>query len=599
MSLLFFLTNVIGKNWIKKNVLQLLKINDDMQLILFNIIKMKTVYILVLFFTLSSLKAQTEVIDFGDIPLGRLSATKWQNFKWNSSGNWEIIDVTKRGIVPGAPEDIAPKVMSIINNGSGKRILKFPVGTFHIKSRLKILKGDIQIVGEGNATKFMLQGGANAGYITIFGNESGDYKLAADASRGDSKVTLTSTSGLNVGDYFIVKQGGSLIRPNANPLITGKETQIFKIIAKSGNELSLDMNFGIPFFKDHTTVLKMNFLKNIRFHNFYIERPSTTNGNGDVNIYLRMLQNAEFSNIESKNALKTHIALFNSRDVIFFQNYLHGNFGCDKCGGYQYGISLVSCTRVNLINNRGSNLRHFFISQFGTNHSVFAYNRAESPYNHYGDIGQHNSKGCHNNLFEGNYGKEIFDDGNERAGWGTRYTMWFRNHAITQIGSTSRFVEDMTIIGNEIESENGERTGIRDGEVGMPGKNTFSGGNILNVSVEGEDGNVVWGDMKPEDQIPASLFLSEKPDYLNKWPLYGTPASSQLGIDGILEKKKLLFPNPTNGLVHLPEVIEWEVFSIKGALLNSGESKKIDLHKYKSGVYLILIKGKLHKLLKH
>ena len=343
----------------------------------------------------------------------------------------------------------------------------------------------------------------------------------------------------------------------------------------------------------------MNFLKNIRFHNFYIERPSTTNGNGDVNIYLRMLQNAEFSNIESKNALKTHIALFNSRDVIFFQNYLHGNFGCDKCGGYQYGISLVSCTRVNLINNRGSNLRHFFISQFGTNHSVFAYNRAESPYNHYGDIGQHNSKGCHNNLFEGNYGKEIFDDGNERAGWGTRYTMWFRNHAITQIGSTSRFVEDMTIIGNEIESENGERTGIRDGEVGMPGKNTFSGGNILNVSVEGEDGNVVWGDMKPEDQIPASLFLSEKPDYLNKWPLYGTPASSQLGIDGILEKKKLLFPNPTNGLVHLPEVIEWEVFSIKGALLNSGESKKIDLRKYKSGVYLILIKGKLHKLLKH
>ncbi|WP_439128285.1 T9SS type A sorting domain-containing protein [Polaribacter sp.] len=177
--------------------------------------------------------------------------------------------------------------------------------------------------------------------------------------------------------------------------------------------------------------------------------------------------------------------------------------------------------------------------------------------------------------------------------------MWFRNHAITQIGSTSRFVEDMTIIGNEIESENGERTGIRDGEVGMPGKNTFSGGNILNVSVEGEDGNVVWGDMKPEDQIPASLFLSEKPDYLNKWPLYGTPASSQLGIDGILEKKKLLFPNPTNGLVHLPEVIEWEVFSIKGALLNSGESKKIDLRKYKSGVYLILIKGKLHKLLKH
>lgn len=557
---------------------------------------MKIVYILLLLFSLSELKAQTEVSDFGDIPSGRLPATKWKNLKWDSSGNWETIDVTKRGIVPESTTDIAPIVMSIINNGSGKRILKFPAGTFHIKSRLKILKGDIQIVGEGKATKFMLQGGENAGYITMFGGESGNYELAQDALRGDSKVTLTSTSGLNVGDYFIVKQGGSLIRPNAMPPITGSETQIFKIIAKSGNELSLDMNFGIPFFKDHTSVLKMNFLKNIRFHNFYIERTSTTSGDGDVNIYLRMLQNAEFSNIESKNALKTHIALFNSKDVIFFQNYLHGNFGCDNCGGYQYGISLISCTQVNLINNRGSNLRHFFISQFGTNHCVFAYNRADAPYNHYGDIGQHNSKGCHNNLFEGNYGEEIFDDGNERAGWGTRYTMWFRNHGITQVGSTSPYVEHMTIIGNELESG---VNGIKNGVPEQLGKDTFFGVNVVNISNKGEGGTLVLGDMTEADQIPISLFLSEKPEYLNKWPLYGPSASIQLGVDGEIEKNKLLFPNPTKGIVHLSEVIEWEVFSVTGTLLNSGESNTIDLSEHKNGFYLIRIKGKLHKFFKY
>ena len=555
-------------------------------------------FLIIFLLSLSPLKAQTEVNDFGDIPASRLSATKWQNFEWDSSGNWETIDVIKEGIVPDATTDIAPKVMAIIANGSGKRILKFPAGTFHIKSRLKILKGDIQIVGEGNATKFILQGGSNAGYITAFGGESGNYNLSADASRGDSKVTLTSTSGLNVGDYFIVKQSGALIRPDADPPIGGDETQIFKIIAKSGNELSLDMKFGIPFFKDHTTVQKMSFLKNIRFHNFYIERPSTTSGDGDVNIYFRMLQNAEDSNIESKNALKTHIALFNSRDVIFFQNYMHGNFGCDRCGGYQYGISLVSCTKVNLINNRGSDLRHFFVSQFGTNHCVFAYNRAEGPHNHYGDIGQHNSKGCHNNLFEGNYGEEIFDDGNQRAGWGTRYTMWFRNHAITQVGSTIRYVEHMTIIGNEIESEDSATTGIRDGEVGVPGEDTFSGANILNVSAEGEGGNIVWDDMAAEDQIPASLFLSEKPDYLNKWPLYGPPVSIQLGVDGILKNKNSFFPNPTKGILHLPEVIEWKVFSVTGTLLNSGESNMVDLRTCKEGVYLVFLMGKFHKVIK-
>ena len=491
--------------------------------------KNNVLYFLLLFFlSLSQLGAQTEVNYFGDIPANRLSATKWQNFEWDSSGNWETIDVTQEGIVPDATTDIVPKVMSIIANGSGKRILKFPAGTFHIKSRLKILKGDIQIVGEGKATKFILQGGSNPGYITAFGGESGNYKLAADASRGDSQVTLTSTSGLNVGDYFIVKQNGQFRVPDHDPVIVGNETQIFKITAKNGNTLSLDMKFGISFFKKEAWVQKMSFLKNIRFHNFYIERPSTTSGDGDVNIYLRMLQNAEFSNVESKNALKTHVALFNSRDVIFFQNYMHGNFGCDKCGGYQYGISLVSCTKVNLINNRGSDLRHFFVSQFGTNHCVFAYNRAEAPHNQYGDIGQHNSKGCHNNLFEGNYGEEIFDDGNLKSGWGTRYTMWFRNHAITQIGSTSRFVEHMTMIGNEIESEDGERTGIRDGEVGVPGKYTFSGANILNVSAEGEGGHIIWGDMEEGAAIPASLFLTNKPSYLSKWPLYGPPASEPI-----------------------------------------------------------------------
>ena len=281
------------------------------------------------------------------------------------------------------------------------------------------------------------------------------------------------------------------------------------------------MKFGIPFLKDHASIKKMNFLKNIRFHNFYIEMASKPTGVSGYwhNINANVIQNVEFSNIESNKALHGHIQVNNSREVIFFKNNLYGNFGYDHSGGYQYGIKINWCTRCYIINNRSSDLRHNYATQFGCNHCVIAYNRAEPPYNHYADFGQHNSKGCHNNLFEGNYGSEIYDDANPKRSWGTRYTMWFRNHAISKVGSENAYVEHMTIIGNELE---GGASGIKKG---APGEDTFSGANIVNVSNEGEGGTMVWGDMKEGAAIPASLFLTHKPSYLSKWPLYGPLAS--------------------------------------------------------------------------
>jgi len=456
---------------------------------------------------------QSQTINTGDVPTNRLSASKWQNIKWDGSGNWKTIDVTKEGITPGSMEDISPKVMAIIDKGSGKRILKFPSGIFYINSILNISKGDIQIVGEGNSTKFMLAGGENHASIIAKGKREGSYKLTSDISRGDSKVIFESTEGLNVGDYFVIEQNGSLTRQG--PDVKGKECQIFKIIEKSGNQLTLDMKFGIPFFKAHASVTKMHFKKNMRFHNFYIEMTSVPTKGQSHNISLSEVQNVEFSNIESNKALHTHIELSWSREVIFYQNYLYGNFGHHKEGGFQYGIKINWCTNCLVINNRTSDLRHHYATQFGTNHCVIAYNRAEAPYNQYADFGQHNSKGCHNNLWEGNYGSEIYDDANPKKSWGTRYTMWFRNHAISKVGSENAYVEHMTIIGNELESDaSGLKTGPSD-------KDNFTGANIINVSKEGGKGEVVWGDMKVDADLPASLFLTEKPSYLSKWPLYG------------------------------------------------------------------------------
>ena len=378
---------------------------------------------------------------------------------------------------------------------------------------MNITKSDIQIVGEGSSTRFMLAGGANPGSIFGNGSRSGNYKLFTDAARGDNTATLTSASAFNVGDYFIIYQGGSFTRPDAS----GDETQIFKIVAKSGNTLTLDMKFGIPFKKDYAYIEKLNYKKNLRFHNFYMEMTTKPTNGKSTNLSLNTVQNVEVSNIESKNALTGHITIFRGRECIVHDNYVYGNYGGG--GGFQYGYTFNFSTNCQMIHKRTANLRHHYVTQFGTDHCVIAYNRAERTYNDYADFGQHNSKGCHNNLWEGNYGSEIYDDANPLKSWGTRYTMWFRNHATSKIGSENEYVEHMNIIGNEL------KTGTSGIKTGAPGEDTFAGANIVNVNTEGATGTMVWGNMSAEDRIPASLFLAEKPAYLSKWPLYGPPAS--------------------------------------------------------------------------
>lgn len=479
-------------------------------------------------------KAQVEVTDFGDIPLNRLAISRWQHFEWDASGSWTTIDVTTRGITPNSSADIAPIVNNIISSGSGKRILKFPAGTYQVKTGINISKGDIQIVGAGSSTKFMLAGGANPAGFSAGSSRSGNYSLSNDAARGDDKVTLTSTSGLDVGDYFIIVQAGSVTRAGAS----GDETQIFKIIAKSGNTLTLDIKFGIPFKKASSTIQELNYKKNLRFHNFYMEMTSKPTGGKSDNLSLNTVQNVEVSNVESNKCLNSHAQIFRAREVIFHDNNFYGNYGGG--GGFQYGIKMNWSTNCHIINNVAANLRHHYATQYGSNHCVIAYNRALPPYNDYADYGQHNSKGCHNNLFEGNYGKEIYDDANPLKSWGTRYTMWYRNHATSKVGSENEFVENMNIIGNELKTAS---SGIK---TGAPGKYTLTGANIVNISGEGGTGTMVWGSFNAGSSLSASLFLKDRPSYVARWPLYGPTATTVVNPVNQAPTGEFLFPTITS-----------------------------------------------------
>lgn len=459
-----------------------------------------------LFISITSMFAQ----DLGDIPRDLIAISGWEDTQFDDSGNWKTIDVTTKGVRPNQNGDMAPAIQTMINGASGKTIFKFPAGTYKINSNIRSNKSDFQVIGVGKSTKFLFRGGDDAPNWNIAGGSGTRYNLQNDIKRGDNKITLTGSNGLSVGDYLFIAQANG---ERAWDL----DDQIVKITAKNGNVLTLDMKMGLDFQKSKARVEKANFRKNIKFSNFYMERTSQpTNRVGQLTF--AWVQNAEVSKIESKKVLISHLTFNNCRDVLVFQNNLYGNFCCDRQGGFQYGITLNRCTRVNAINNRLSDLRHHIALQFGSDHCVIAYNRT-TVYNHYADYGQHNSKGCHNNLFEGNYGSELVDDDNKKA-WGTPHTIWFRNHATKKIGSDYPDVQDHAIIGNELTIGT---TGIRDGD---GTNNFFIGANIVNIDKENGSGRTLWGDLPANANLPASLYLKSKPSWLSRWPYYGPKATT-------------------------------------------------------------------------
>ena len=76
--------------------------------------------------------------------------------------------------------------------------------------------------------------------------------------------------------------------------------------------------------------------------------------------------------------------------------------------------------------------------------------------------------------------------------------------------------------------------------------------------------------------------------------------SSIVGVSNEVEKNNLFaYPNPTEGVLHLSSSNDWELFSVEGFPLHHGSGNSIDLEVlgYQKGVYLILIEGKVQRVI--
>ena len=61
-------------------------------------------------------------------------------------------------------------------------------------------------------------------------------------------------------------------------------------------------------------------------------------------------------------------------------------------------------------------------------------------------------------------------------------------------------------------------------------------------------------------------------------------------VTGIIDSKEAVitvFPNPTTGVAHLSNALDWELFSLQGMPIKSGNGKLVDLSNLVNGVYLL------------
>ncbi len=476
---------------------------------------MKQIYAyLLVVIGLSSLYGQ-----YGDIPASRMAPSGWQNIQFNDPGGWTTINVTQNGLPANDSSiDAGQKLEDIVASTSGRRRIYFPAGTYTFKTTATLnVSGDIWIDGDGmDQTVFNLDfpkwqkinGIEIKGPFNPPGGTS-NVDIVGTPNRGDNQITVTNASQFQVGDYVRVKYTYTASDGDEVPV-----GQFVKVTAKSGTTLTVDLKMGVDF-EPGGTVREYDFADNVRVTDLTIRRLRLGDRN-DGNLRLVYCRNFEVRNVESIKATTHGILAFECRDGIITECEVHERWGNE--GGYAYGITVGQLsTRVHVTNNYCYNLRHHIELANSPNHCVISYNKTDPLYA-YSDIGAHHGDQSHNNLFEGNDGRQIVMalDAHAKAWWNTFY----RNKADGTVGSQSSQFETTTIVGNETPG------------ISFSGSNNYKGANIVNGVFQADS-------LAAGSNLPASLYLSSQPSYVASWPLFGPGTGGGGQTGGTFEAEDL------------------------------------------------------------
>jgi hypothetical protein len=472
---------------------------------------------------------------YGDMPESLNPPSGFQEIVWKNPGEWTRIDVTRHGLPANDPRvDASQKILQIVNGGSRRRVLFFPAGTYHFKTDCLITQGNIVLRGEGlRSTEFLLDAPANQSVQIGFKGRKSQEEVAIShrIARGDNRITVADGSSYEVGDFIAVydKAGGRW--PWGPPHGRWEDElgyldgSLFEILKKDGNTLTLDMKFALDL-SAKSVAQEIHMLENVGIERVRIHRVRESK-KYNYNVWIYGCHNAYVKGIESSYSDARHIEVAISKWVEIKHNLIHHGYNYGG-GGNGYGISgrFLSC-QVEIANNKLWDLRHHILLQAGANHWVVAYNATEPGYLHGSDEVDLDMHGYHANniLWEGNMGADLLVDGwfsSNVNGVAASYISYFRNNLSDKVGAHKAGAgntnsRNLLIVGN-----NSKRYSAK-------GTNIFFALNRIG-------GQVQQGELGDDADIPASLYLTRKPDYFGDrpWPIFGPGVGGDYGADNTI-----------------------------------------------------------------
>ncbi|MDQ3047878.1 MAG: T9SS type A sorting domain-containing protein [Bacteroidota bacterium] len=501
-------------------------------------------------------------------------------------------------------------------------IIYFPAGNYQFTSSFNIPSGTI-LRGDSTAkTNFLFNlSGAAYDLFGITGSPSGNEFLLNDsASRGNSFLLTSDTTGFLPGDYIkIFQDDSSLVNDSWAYNSIG---QILKIVRVAIDSLFFESPLRRSYLlTDSARIRKINPISNVGFECFYIERLDVTTSQTS-NFNFDHAVNCRITGVESNKTNFAHVSISSSSNILIRGNYFHHAFAYSG-GGKGYGVMLQFATGEVLVeNNIFKTLRHAMILQAGANGNVFGYNYSLDPYwnegslpaNSAGDMVLHGNY-PYTNLFEGNICQNMVVDNSHYING--PYNTFFRNRAAGYglIMNNSPASNDQNFSGNEITNTA-----------------TFMGQYYLSGTGHFEYGNNVRGTITPagtSGTMPDSYYLSSAPAFFGgtTWPTIGgphpyntgtIPAQTNFNVGGETscygnftgtneiqhdENSILIYPNPCNGAFKVftkgSDRFNLKVINSSGTLVyqaaNLLAGNLIQL-KLTPGMYLIRIefKGKMH-----
>jgi autotransporter-associated beta strand protein len=467
------------------------------------------------------------------IDSSRLPVEPWKDTQWIDPGGWTTIDVTSQGLPANNTNiDAAVQIASIINNTSGRRRLYFPTGVYSFKSSLALNnRSDLWFDGEGRSnTVLRIDAPASANAeISFRGGTSGSpIPVLGSLVAGDAAITVADASTLNVGDLIQVYADNAPLAQGGLAFVTQVYGQMCRIVAKSGNTLTLDMRLLLDYPASYLpSVQRYNQIKNIKVSNLLVSRVAEPTSQDVSNLEFINAYNCNVVRVESSFAQRHHIYFQNAKDCVMESNYVHDCF-VQTTGGYGYGFGLVGSTGCRISHNKSTRLRHHIILQIGANHNVVSYNSIETCYD-YNDLALHAAY-SYLNLFEGNMFTESYADTSKdgsttvEPATGPENT-WFRNFATGKVGSIQSATTRQNIIGNNL------GTIVSSGADHYIGANNVAGVNN-SFGTPWPGGTVNWGVLPANVILPASLYLTNRPVFFGNgvpWPVFG-PGVTNLGV---------------------------------------------------------------------